>query len=234
MGEPFDLGVDGSDRLVRELSGGTGEVAHAHQLLSDAGSWDAGPRVERQVARDRQGSSNVACAAASLRPLPPGERATTGRIARSLGSACQAQARRTASGARAHGEQRSGPSPARPWRNTVGGVARAAPALSRCGPPPVTSRPARGERARSPGQAARPGGQRTPRSTARRQPDVRAGNRGRGRGGCRALGSRRTQAVPGRPHRQGVRWPRGSGLAVPACLVGWSEPGNQARGGEPS
>jgi hypothetical protein len=126
------------------------------------------------------------------------------------------------------------PSPARPWRNTVGGVARAAPALSRCGPPPVTSRPARGERARSPGQPARPGGQRTPRSTARRQPDVRAGNRGRGRGGCRALGSRRTQAVPGRPHRQGVRWPRGSGLAVPACLVGWSEPGNQARGGEPS
>jgi hypothetical protein len=29
MGEPFDLGVDGSDRLVGELFGGTGEVAHA-------------------------------------------------------------------------------------------------------------------------------------------------------------------------------------------------------------
>jgi len=26
----------------------------------------------------------------------------------------------------------------------------------------------------------------------------------------------------------------GSGLAVPACLVGWSEPGDQARGGEAS
>jgi hypothetical protein len=24
----------------------------------------------------------------------------------------------------------------------------------------------------------------------------------------------------------------GSGLAVPACVVGWSEPGNQAKGGD--
>jgi hypothetical protein len=29
MGEPFDLGVDGSDRLIGELFGGTGEGAHA-------------------------------------------------------------------------------------------------------------------------------------------------------------------------------------------------------------
>jgi hypothetical protein len=29
MGEPFNLGVDGSDGLVGELFGGTGEVAHA-------------------------------------------------------------------------------------------------------------------------------------------------------------------------------------------------------------
>ena len=29
MGEPFDLGVDGWDRLVGELFGGTGEGAHA-------------------------------------------------------------------------------------------------------------------------------------------------------------------------------------------------------------
>jgi hypothetical protein len=28
--------------------------------------------------------------------------------------------------------------------------------------------------------------------------------------------------------------PRGSGLAVPALLVGWSEPGSQARGGDGS
>jgi hypothetical protein len=30
----------------------------------------------------------------------------------------------------------------------------------------------------------------------------------------------------------GGRVPCGSGWAVPACLVGWSEPGNQAKGGD--
>jgi hypothetical protein len=51
MGEPFDLGIDGWDRLVGQLLGGTGEGATRYQLLSDARSWDAGPRVERQVKR---------------------------------------------------------------------------------------------------------------------------------------------------------------------------------------
>jgi hypothetical protein len=42
-----------------------------------------------------------------------------------------------------------------------------------------------------------------------------------------------TQTVPGRPHRRGVPWTRcGFDWAVPTCLVGWSEPGNQAEGGD--
>jgi putative transposase len=32
----------------------------------------------------------------------------------------------------------------------------------------------------------------------------------------------------------GGRVPCGSGWAVPACVVGWSEPGNQAKGGDGS
>jgi hypothetical protein len=52
---------------------------------------------------------------------------------------------------------------------------------------------------------------------------------------------------PGRAHRgcnsapagppageYGGRVPCGSGLAVPACLASWSEPGNQAKGGDTS
>src|SRR5215218_8925947 len=69
MGEPLDLGVDGSDRLVGELFGGTGEGAHA--LINSSVTLKAGMLgPECQVARDEQGSSNVACAAASLRPMP--------------------------------------------------------------------------------------------------------------------------------------------------------------------
>jgi hypothetical protein len=110
---------------------------------------------------------------------------------------------------------------------TAGGVARAAPGLSPCGLP----RPGRGlleERARLPGQPARPGGSARPRRVVRRRPALRTGNRGRGRG--------RTQTVPGRPdRRQSTVEPRcGSGLAVPACLVGWSVSGYQAKGGEAS
>src|SRR5918994_4432931 len=40
MGEPFDLGVDGSDRLVAELFGGTGEGAHA--LINSSVTLEAG------------------------------------------------------------------------------------------------------------------------------------------------------------------------------------------------
>ena len=46
----------------------------------------------------------------------------------------------------------------------------------------------------------------------------------------------RTQTVPGEPRLAGeyggLR--RGSDLAVPARLVGWLEPGNQAKGGDTS
>jgi hypothetical protein len=140
------------------------------------------------MARDRQGSSNVACAAASLRPMPPGERADHRshrghpRIGLPGPSSADGQRRR------AHDQPRSGPSPARPWRYPAGGVARAAPGCRAAACPPVTSRPAQGE-GEIAWSTARPGGQRTPRSTARRQPDVRAGNRGQGRAGRRALGS---------------------------------------------
>jgi hypothetical protein len=40
MGEPFDLRIDGSDRLVRELFGGTGEGAHA--LINSSVTLEAG------------------------------------------------------------------------------------------------------------------------------------------------------------------------------------------------
>jgi hypothetical protein len=44
----------------------------------------------------------------------------------------------------------------------------------------------------------------------------------------------RTQTCPAGPtageYGEGAR--KGSDLAVPACLVGWSEPGNQAKGGD--
>jgi hypothetical protein len=40
MGEPFDLGVDGSGQLVGELFGGTGEGAHA--LINPSVTLEAG------------------------------------------------------------------------------------------------------------------------------------------------------------------------------------------------
>ena len=48
--------------------------------------------------------------------------------------------------------------------------------------------------------------------------------------------SRGTQAVHDEPDRRGSTvGPRcGSELAVPARVVGWSEPGNQAKGGDTS
>jgi hypothetical protein len=81
MGEPFDLGVDGSDRLVGELFGGPGEGAHA--LINSSVTLEAGMMgLESSVKwrGNRHGSGNVACAAASLRPMPTGGRAATGRI----------------------------------------------------------------------------------------------------------------------------------------------------------
>jgi hypothetical protein len=188
------------------------------------------------MARDRQGSSNVACAAASLRPVPPGGRADHRSHRVTLGSACRAQARRTASGAEPMTNRGPAPSPARPWRYPAGGVARAAPGC-RAAVCPATSRLARGEgRDRlvyRPGLAA----QRARAGAARRRPDVRAGNRGRGSGGLRALESpAASRPCPADPTagEYGGRGPCGFGLAVPARLAGWSEAGSQARGGEPS
>jgi hypothetical protein len=49
----------------------------------------------------------------------------------------------------------------------------------------------------------------------------------------RAFGSPAGPDLAWQAHRRGVRWaPCGSGLAVPAYLAGWSEPGNQAKGGD--
>jgi hypothetical protein len=55
------------------------------------------------------------------------------------------------------------------------------------------------------------------------------------RAGRRAFGSpSRPQTLSAGPTagEYGGRTPCGSGLAVPVCLVGWSEPGNQAKGGD--
>ena len=107
------------------------------------------------MARDRQGSSNVACAAASLRPVPPGGRADHrshrghSRIGLPGPSSADGQRRR------AHDQLRSEPGTTMAvpsWRRGPRGSG-----LSRCGLPP----PRRGlleERARSLGQPARPGG----------------------------------------------------------------------------
>ena len=64
------------------------------------------------------------------------------------------------------------------------------------------------------------------------------------------ISARRVEGAPAvapsgrRPHPDRARQARppgstveprcGSGLAVPVCVVGWSEPGNQAKGGEAS
>jgi len=105
-----------------------------YQLLSDAQSWDDG--LESNVTW--RGTDKVQATSLALRPVYarclPEDALTTGGIA-VTGSACQAQARRTASGAEPC-EPRSGASPARPRRDTAGGVARAAPGLLRCGLPP--------------------------------------------------------------------------------------------------
>jgi hypothetical protein len=187
------------------------------------------------MARDRQGSSNVACAAASLRPVPPGGRADhrSHRVTRiGLPGPSSAYGQRR----RAHDQLRSGPSPARPWRYPAGGVARAAPGC-RAAVCPATSRLARGkgEIAWSTGQAWR---------LSAHAPGRHDADRMSGQGtvvedapAVASSGRRphpdllRQTPLPGSPV---AARPCGSGSAVVACLVGWSEPGNQAKGGEPS
>jgi hypothetical protein len=60
------------------------------------------------------------------------------------------------------------------------------------------------------------------------------GNRGPGRASRHALGpAGRTQTVPPDPTAGAYRgYAMRLRLAVPACLVGWSEPSNQAKGGD--
>jgi hypothetical protein len=139
------------------------------------------------MARDRQGSSNVACAAASLRPVPPGGRADhrSHRVTRiGLPGPSSAYGQRR----RAHDQLRSGPEPGTTmavpsWRRGPRGSG-----LSRCGLPrhvAACSRSGRDRLVNRPDLTA----QRARAGAARRRPDVRAGNHGRGRGGRRVFGS---------------------------------------------
>jgi hypothetical protein len=109
--------------------------------------------------------------------------------------------------------------PAR-WRELRGRRARhnrerERPATPGAGQPPRVTRVRGG---RGPTPTLRPG--RNPWSTMWRLSRLRAAGR--------------TQTVPAGPTagEYGGRAPCGSGLAVLACLVGWSEPGNQAKGGD--
>ena len=72
MGEPFDLGVDGSDRLVRELFGGTGEIAHA--LINPSVTLEAGMMgLESSVkwrGTDKVGATSLALPRVYARCLP--------------------------------------------------------------------------------------------------------------------------------------------------------------------
>ena len=99
MGEPFDLGVDGSDRLVGELFGGTGEGAHA--LINPSVTLEAGMMgLEWSVkwrGTDKVRATSLALPRVYARCLP--EDALPQVASRPLGSACPAQARLTASGA---------------------------------------------------------------------------------------------------------------------------------------
>ena len=165
-----------------------------YQLLSDARSWDAGPRVERQVAQDdKVRATSLALPRVYARCLPRMRCHRSHRGHWDRPSRPKLDLRRR----RAHGELRGGASPAPPWRYTAG----AWPARLRgCRPavcPPARSRlaPGAGEIAWSTGQTWRVSTHTC--GAAQRRPAMRAGNRGRGRG--------RTQTVPGRPYRRRVR-----------------------------
>jgi len=76
---------------------------------------------------------------------------------------------------------------------------------------------------------------RTRRGAADADPPFGQQNRDRRCAGRRAFGSAAApRPLSGRPYRRGstVGVPCGSGSAVLAGLVGWSEPGNQAKGGD--
>jgi hypothetical protein len=81
MGEPFDLGVDGSDRLVGEFFGGTGEGAHA--LINPSVTLEAGMTgLESSVkwrGTDKVRATSLALPRVYARCLP--EDALPGRIA---------------------------------------------------------------------------------------------------------------------------------------------------------
>ena len=178
MGEPFDLRIDGWDRLVGQLLGELVKEPTRYQLLSDARSWDAGPRVERQVARtDKVRATSLALARVYARCLP---RTRRHRVA----------SRYWDRPARPKLDVR--PAALSPWRTAgrcepgttmaVHGWRRGprGSGLSPCGVPghvAACSRRGRDRLVNRPDLA----GQRARVGAARRRPDMRAG-RGRGRG----------------------------------------------------
>src|SRR6266540_1889656 len=89
-----------------------------------------------------------------------------------------------------------------------------------------------------PGAGQPPRSTRTRRDAAPRRPAVRAGNRGRRRPAVASGSAAAPRSCPAGAiaPEYGGRAPCGSRLAVLACLVGWSEPGNKPRAvtaGEP-
>src|ERR671913_1329099 len=120
MGEPFDLRIDGWDRLGGELFGGPGEGAHA--LINSSVTLEAGMLGLESSVKCR-GPTRFEQRRLRCRESTPDAYRRTRRhrvASRSLGSACQAQARRTAA-APSHGEPPGGASPARPWQCTAAG-----------------------------------------------------------------------------------------------------------------
>jgi hypothetical protein len=105
--------------------------------------------------------------------------------------------------------------------------------LSRCGVPrhvAACSRSGRDRLVNRPDLA----GQHAHLWAARRRPDMRAGRgRGRGRPSHLRVASRPRPCPAGLPAESTVEPRCGSGLAVPAGLVGWLEPGNRPRAVRP-
>jgi hypothetical protein len=177
------------------------------------------------MARDRQGSSNVACAAASLRPVPPGGRADHRshrghpRIGLPGPSSADGQRRR------AHDQQRSGPEPGTTMAVPSWRRGRAAPGC-RAAACPATSRHARGagEIAWSTGQTWR---------VSAHAPGRHDADRMSGQGtvvedapAVASSGRRPHPDLLRQTHCRGVRWPRGHAAPArpwsPAWWVGRS------------
>jgi len=127
MGEPFDLGIDGSDRLVGELFGGTGEGAHA--LINSSVTLEAGMLgLESSVkwrGTDKVRATSLAPVPVYARCLP--EDALPQVASRSLPDRPARPKLGLRPAAPSHNEVQGGASPARPWQCTAAGVARAAP-----------------------------------------------------------------------------------------------------------